>query len=118
MCGLLWFFTWPRSRAWRLGQARLHVAEVRAHDVEVHDERRRDDLVAVAADRVAVQRADAIVGLGDQRRRIAHGAYSPRSSRSSSQRDSGPRGSTGQTSVTRPPSSTWYASKYETANGV
>ena len=28
MCGLLWFLTWPRSRAWSCRQSRLHVSEL------------------------------------------------------------------------------------------
>ena len=104
-CGLLWFLTCPRRRAWSDGQPRLHVRQVRQQVVAVDDQGRRHDVVLALADRRPVEVADAVVGLGDDRRRVPH-RYTPRSSMSSSQRDSGPRGRTGHTSTTWPSSIT------------
>ena len=56
----------------QLGQPALHVPQVVAQDVQVDDERRRDQVVPARADRRAVRFADAGVGIGDVGRGIAH----------------------------------------------
>ena len=105
-CGLLWFLTCPRRRAWSEGSRDSMYVRFASRIVAVDDQGRRHDVVLALADRRPVEVADAIVSLGDDRRRVSHG-YAPRSSISSSQRDSGPRGRTGQMSTTWPSSITW-----------
>ena len=92
-----------------LGQTRLHVRQVREQHIAIDDERGRHDVVLAAPDRGPVLLPDTVVGFGDDRGRISHALapQSPRSSMSRSQRDSGPRGRTGQMSSTRPSSMTW-----------
>jgi hypothetical protein len=60
-----------------LGQVRLHERQVGDQDVAVDDQCRGHDIVPAPADRRAVLVADAVVGLGDERRRFAHQAWSP-----------------------------------------
>ncbi len=113
MCGLLWFLTWPRRRAWSSGRRDSMYARFASSTSRSMTRAGRHDVVLAPPDRRPVLVTDTVVGFGDDRGRVSHAIapHSPRSSMSRSQRDSGPRGRTGQMSTTRPSSMTWYASK-------